>query len=110
MIDTTAATLTLERFAALESCWPEYLGDGVLLARIHPRNNRPVGDEEVLARALVFIPPRTYGGLLGAPVERAEGHLARLTIRTTNLTGDEYGRLYAQTLLTVLTLPVIELS
>ena len=57
---STPATLTLERFAALRIRWVETIEatGGVMLARIHPRNNRAYGDEEVLARALVFVPPR----------------------------------------------------
>jgi hypothetical protein len=115
MIDTTTATLTLERFAALESAWPATIAvtGGLLLARIHRRNNRPHGDEDVLARALVFIPPHTYGPI--AAWDKSEttcsaGYLARLTIRTTNLTGDDYGQAYVELLKIVLALPVIEFS
>ena len=76
---STPATLTLERFAALRTRWVDTIAvtGGVLLARIHPRNNRPYGDEEVLARALVFIPPRTYPAIHGfCEEDRDEGHLA----------------------------------
>lgn len=73
-------TLTLAEFAALPPGWPEYLlpptGGGVLLARIHPDCNRPEGDEDVLARALMFDPRTDFG----------PATLRRITIRKQNLT------------------------
>jgi hypothetical protein len=106
----TTATLTLERFAALESAWPDTIAvtGGVLLARIHPRNNRPQGDEAVLARALVFLPSTDYGS-----DGKREGSLGRLTIRTSDVTYAGTSGIreeYAELLRAVLMLPVIELE
>ena len=128
--------LTLAEFAALPPAWPEYL-DGpncqsMLIARIHPDCNRSEGDEDVLARALVFdVPP---GGNLGPAT------LRRITIRKCNLIptpisvpvldnptacdlehlkwdvelqrrfAENYCRLYADVLQAILTLPVIRLT
>ena len=71
-------TLTLEEFAKLPSVWPENICSGnqaVLIAQISPDCKRKVGDEGVLARALVFI---------GAD-NLAEATLARLTIRKSQI-------------------------
>ena len=94
MIDTTTATLTLERFAALPPARIDTIAGGVLLARIHRRNRRRHGDEEVLTRALVFIP-------------HPAGYLARLTIRTGDIALIPE---YAELLRIVESLPVIELK
>ena len=130
--------LTLAEFAALPPAWPEYL-DGpncqsMLIARIHPDCNRSEGDEDVLARALVFdVPP---GGNLGPAT------LRRITIRKCNLiptplsvpvpdyltpserehwklygygygdskSAENYREMYADVLRAILTLPVIRLT
>lgn len=83
--------LTVEQFASLSTAWPEtLLNEGCnLLARIHPRHNRITGDDTVLARALVYVAPRDirrWGTDADSAPKHIEGHLARLTIRTTNLT------------------------
>jgi hypothetical protein len=131
---TPPLTLTLEQFAGLRSAWPytdiggvngnPTLGGGMLLARIHPDNNRPEGDETVIARALVFVFP--YKGH-GDSDFYDEGHLGRLTIRSHNLMGstvisqpdaDEHDKRYdrffresyVETLRLVMKLPVIKLE
>lgn len=96
----TLKTLTLERFARLPSAWPENLsgicgwagGAGILIARIHPNCNRPVGDENVVARALVYTPADQIESTtslrfqIKEPSDQIESYeLRRLTIRTTNL-------------------------
>lgn len=111
MIDVCyTPTLTVERFAALPSAWADTIAvnGGMLLARIHPRNNRPEGDGDVLARALVFIPLRVPLG----DDDEDSGYLARLTIRTSHVTYDQRDirRDCAELLRIVLTLPVIELE
>ncbi len=63
--------MTVEASARLNPVWRDMLIDDlsgmVLLASIHPDNNRPEGDEDVVARALMFRP---------------DGELGRLTIRS----------------------------
>lgn len=110
MIKTSIASLTIGEFAALPAVWPESLalGDGILIARIDPACNRPQGDEDVLARALVF--------------DRRRPALCRLTIRRQNLIlkapeGDhmidhimvEYAAEYTNAFQAVLSLPVLNL-
>jgi hypothetical protein len=70
----TTATLTPQRFAALRPAWPDTIAvtGGVLLARIHPRNNRPHGGDQGQADAaqrtdqqpFVFAP---HGHILPSP-------------------------------------------
>lgn len=109
MIKTGIASLTIEEFASLPAIWPESLalGDAMLIARLDPACNRPQGDEDVLARALVF--------------DRRRPGLCRLTIRKQNLTPQspsgydvdhimvEYAAEYANSLQAVLSLPVLRL-
>jgi hypothetical protein len=119
----TYPTLTVGAFAALPPCWPEYVTEGaVLIARISPNNNRPSGDEDVLVRALVYVPDCE---LIDGPT--IPGHLARLTIRGGQLEANAEAmrretepfmvqfcadRLaeYVNVLRAVLCLPVIELG
>ncbi|ALI26936.1 hypothetical protein XA26_31010 [Mycolicibacterium fortuitum] len=67
--------MTVSVFASLPTAWPEYLscrgGRGFLLAQIHPSAKRAGGEDDVLARALVFMPHD----------EIEDAHLRRLTIR-----------------------------
>lgn len=109
-------SLTLEAFAGLQSARPEYLtglsetGTGILLARIHPNCNRPVGDESVIARALVYMPEDSVG----------PSSLRRLTIRTGDLVSRAatpyadlnrtLDNLYPRALQAVWRLPVLELK
>jgi hypothetical protein len=107
MIDTIR-TADVRWLAGLDSIWPEGIEmlDGILIARVHPRNNRPAGDETVICRALVL----TRDGM------------HRLTIRTTNIVPRdpdpatpestfmaEYAQMYRVLLDAVMKLPVIEL-
>lgn len=109
--------LTVERFAALQSCWPDSIqcSGGVLLFRVHPKHNRPTGDETVLARAVVWFPTDQFG----------DAELRRLTIRAHSIDPSgswkadsrrddhdisEYFRLmYLDMLMAVMRLPVVEL-
>ncbi|QAU07334.1 hypothetical protein SEA_NOSILAM_68 [Gordonia phage NosilaM] len=102
--------LSVEDFANLPSGHPhdfhEHAGDGLLIARVDPGHNRPVGDEDVLVRALGF----------------SRGRLVRVTIRTSHLNrtpeaidverpdlAKEVGSWYPDLLHTILRLPTIEL-
>jgi hypothetical protein len=123
---TAPPTLTVEIFAALRPAFPYTDLDqngGILLARIHPDNNRATGDETVLARALVYVHPYKF---LTQKVEDDEAHLGRLTIRAHNLLyhqtlqqkDDEWdaelymamGQSYVNALFLVMKLPVIKLG
>lgn len=96
--------LTVEDFARLGPAWPEYLGlgKGVLLARVHPNCNRPKGDEDVLARALVYM--------------SNNGELRRMTIRRSNIRANadgflrDYAKAYRECLNKILELPVLDLT
>ncbi|WGH22075.1 hypothetical protein [Gordonia phage MerCougar] len=104
--------LSVEDFAKLPSGHPfdfhEVAGEGRLIARIHPKHNRPGDqDSDVLVRALGF----------------REGKLVRVTIRTSHLNrvpeaidvdrpdlAKEIGSWYPDLLHAILRLPVIELT
>lgn len=85
--------MTTSVFASLPAAYPEYFfgppfnnhrpGGGLLL-RIHPSCNRPEGDEDVLARALVVMPEATksFDGF------DDPAHLRRLTIRERHIEHD----------------------
>lgn len=114
MIETQALSsqssrMTVKQFAALQSVWPEYFdprlhsGKNFLIARIHPKHNRPIGDENVLARALAYINDE-YGN-----------HLGRLTIRSPQLKDRDFevcdfAKMYKDCLLAIMELPIITLS
>ncbi|AYD84180.1 hypothetical protein SEA_JIFALL16_65 [Gordonia phage Jifall16] len=102
--------LSVEDFANLPFGHPhdfhEHAGDGLLIARIDPKHNRPVDDEDVLVRALGF----------------SQGRLVRVTVRTSHLNrapepidvkrpdlAKEIGSWYPDLLHTILRLPTIEL-
>jgi len=105
--------MTLEEFAALPPAWPkdvsgleggEWTGSrGVMVARVHDRHKRPVGDEDVIVRVLIRYP--------------GEG-LQRLTVRSCFLSGprasgyvgQRYLTLYQQIIEQAKLLPVIEFS
>lgn len=107
--------LTLQEFTRLSPCWPEYImnvpfwsGKGILIARIHPNCNRHTGDDDVLARALVYQLPDDID---------PAGGLRRLTIRRCNiesLGANEFGRerakMYRACLDAIMTLPVLDLT
>lgn len=114
----TPRTLTLQEFASLPPAWPEYIqgtcafngdGTGILIAHVHPICNRPEGDEDVLARALVFVS------------DSQGANLHRLTIRKSNMVlPDTYSenvkefevervRAYNQCLDAIGNLPVLQL-
>ncbi|VBA47128.1 hypothetical protein [Mycobacterium attenuatum] len=107
--------LTLRDFAALSSVWPEYISGvgfgrvakSVLLARIHPNCNRLTGDEDVLARALVYTPEDEFGA----------SSLRRLTIRRKQVEPvardedtQESASAYRACLYAIYALPVLELT
>lgn len=97
MIDTLR-TADVRWLASLDPAFGEgiTMRGGILIARIHPNNNRSEGDETVICRALVLMP---------------EG-MCRFTIRASWLINEdvpEYAKLYQDLLGAVMRLPVIEL-
>lgn len=85
-IDNVVKAMTPSIFAALNPAFAEYMwgtedvwGGMLPIARIHPNCNRPRGDEDVMARALVYMPTDHI----------EESHLRRLTIRRRDLDMDE---------------------
>lgn len=113
-MSTDVQSLTVEQFAALPPAWLDTIRrwGGVLVARIHPCHNRADGDEDVLARALVFVPPRTDTNPFarGEEPTRRDGHLARLTNRGAQVTlGGQRGDDYCALLASVCRLPMIRL-
>lgn len=106
--------LTVEQFAALPAAWPDtiHVCGGLLIARIHPRHNRPLGDEKVLARALAYLDPDEFGGGLHRLTVRVEqitpryGHLPR---RHSDI-AEQSANMYRDLLFSIFQLPVIELA
>lgn len=71
-LDNIIKSMTVSVFASLPSAWPEYMHNGgILIARVDPICDAAGGENDVITRALVFMPEDDF----------EPSHLRRLTIR-----------------------------